>query len=193
MVVDPTSGQFANVFGSVYGAHPITMNFTMPTGFHEAHQVTAQGTDENGWKVSNLVEVARNGWLTADKVTSSELPDFNPDKDKRGPINVGVALERIYGKKGQRIVVMGNGNFLSNTFIANYGNLDFGVNIVNWLAGDDNLITIQPMPLKDVNVTIPDSTTGVAIAWTVFHAFQWFFPIGMMVAGFAFWWKRRKA
>jgi hypothetical protein len=193
MVVDPTSGQFANVFGSVYGAHAITMNFTMPTGFHEAHQVTAQGTDENGWKVSNLVEVARNGWLTADKVTGGELPDFNPDKDKRGPINIGVALERTYGKKGQRIVVMGNGNFLSNTFIANYGNLDFGVNIVNWLAGDDNLITIQPMPLKDVNVTIPDSTTGVAIAWTVFHAFQWFLPIGMMIAGFVFWWKRRKA
>jgi hypothetical protein len=126
-------------------------------------------------------------------VTGGELPDFNPDKDKRGPINIGVALERTYGKKGQRIVVMGNGNFLSNTFIANYGNLDFGVNIVNWLAGDDNLITIQPMPLKDVNVTIPDSTTGVAIAWTVFHAFQWFLPIGMMIAGFVFWWKRRKA
>ena len=79
------------------------------------------------------------------------------------------------------------------TFFTNGGNLDLGVNMVNWLAGDDKLITIQPMPLKDINVTIPDTKLGVVIAWIVFHAFQYFIPLGMMIAGFVFWWKRRKA
>jgi len=91
------------------------------------------------------------------------------------------------------VVVMGNANFLSNTFITNGGNLDFGVNIVNWLAGDDSLITIQPMPLKDINVQIPDTRTGVAIAWTVFHGFQYFIPLGFLIAGLLLWWKRRRA
>jgi hypothetical protein len=163
------------------------------TLFPEAHQVTAKGTDENGWKVSNLIEVAPNGWLMSEKLAKDAKPVFNEKKDKKGPINVAVALERIYGKKGQRVVVVGNGNFLSNTFITNGGNLDLGVNMVNWLAGDDNLITIQPMPLKDINVTIPDTDSGRLIAWTVFHAFQYFIPLGMMIAGFYFWWKRRKA
>jgi ABC-type uncharacterized transport system involved in gliding motility auxiliary subunit len=180
-------------FASLYGEHAITKNFMLRTLFPEAHQVTAIGTDENGWKVSNLVEVAPNGWLMAGKLAKDAKPEFNEKTDKRGPINIGVALERIYGKKGQRVVVMGNANFLSNTFITNGGNLDLGVNIINWLAGDDQLITIQPMPLKDINVTIPDSDSGRLVAWTVFHGFQYFLPLAMMIAGFYFWWKRRKA
>ena len=180
-------------FASLYGEHAITNNFMLRTLFPEAHQVTAQGTEENGWKVSNLVEVAPNGWLASTKLAKDAKPTFNEKTDKRGPINIGVALERTYGKKGQRIVVMGNGNFLSNTFITNGGNLDFGINIINWLAGDDKLITIQPMPLKDINMTIPDTDSGRVIAWTVFHAFQYFIPLALMIAGFYLWWKRRKA
>jgi ABC-type uncharacterized transport system involved in gliding motility auxiliary subunit len=180
-------------FASLYGEHAITNNFMLRTLFPEAHQVTAQGTEENGWKVSNLVEVAPNGWLASTKLAKDAKPTFNEKTDKRGPINIGVALERTYGKKGQRIVVMGNGNFLSNTFITNGGNLDFGINIINWLAGDDKLITIQPMPLKDINMTIPDTDSGRVIAWTVFHAFQYFIPLALMITGFYLWWKRRKA
>lgn len=180
-------------FASLYGEHPITTNFMLRTLFPEAHEVTAKGTEENGWKVSNLVEVAPNGWLSSKKLAKDEKPVFNEAKDKRGPINIGVALERVYGKKGQRVVVIGNANFLSNTFITNGGNLDLGVNIVNWLAGDDQLITIQPMPLKDINVSIPDTATARMVAWTVFHGFQYFIPLGFLVAGFYFWWKRRKA
>ena len=180
-------------FASLYGEHAITNNFMLRTLFPEAHEVIAHGNDDNGWKVSNLVEVAPNGWLTSDKLAKDVKPVFNEKKDKKGPINIGVALERTYGKKGQRVVVMGNGNFLSNTFITNGGNLDLGVNMVNWLAGDDKLITIQPMPLKDINVTIPDTDSGRIIAWIVFHGFQYFIPLGMMIAGFYLWWKRRKA
>jgi len=197
IALDMASAQYGAdarvAFASLYGEHAITKNFMLRTLFPEAHEVTAKGTDANGWKVSNLVEVAPNGWLAAAKLAKDAKPEFNEATDKRGPINIGVALERTYGKKGQRVVVMGNANFLSNTFITNGGNLDFGVNIVNWLAGDDSLITIQPMPLKDINVQIPDTKMGVVTAWTVFHGFQYFIPLGFLIAGFFLWWKRRKA
>lgn len=197
IAMDMASAQYGAdarvAFASLYGEHAITKNFMLRTLFPEAHEVTAKGTDENGWKVSNLVEVAPNGWLASAKLAKDAKPEFNEAKDKRGPINIGVALERTYGKKGQRVVVMGNANFLSNTFITNGGNLDFGVNIINWLAGDDSLITIQPMPLKDINVTIPDTRMGVVTAWIVFHSFQYFIPLGLMIAGFVLWWKRRRA
>jgi len=197
IAMDMASAQYGAdarvAFASLYGEHPITTNFMLRTLFPEAHEVTAQASDENGWKVSKLIEVAPNGWLTSAKLAKDAKPEFNEATDKRGPINIGVALERTYGKKGQRVVVMGNGNFLSNTFITNGGNLDLGINIVNWLAGDDSLITIQPMPLKDINVSIPDTRMGVVTAWTVFHGFQYFIPIGFMIAGFYLWWKRRRA
>ena len=200
IAVDMTAAQYGAdakvAFASLYGDHPITRNFQLRTLFPEAHEVDAQASDEFGWKVGRLVEVAPNGWLESDKSTAgvkNQKVVFDEKTDKRGPINIGVALEREYGKKGQRVVVMGNANFLSNTFITNGGNLDFGVNIVNWLAGDDKLISIQPMPLKDINMTIPSDATGHAVAWTVFHGFQYFIPLGFFVAGFWLWWKRRKA
>ncbi|HEY8118174.1 MAG TPA: GldG family protein [Methylophilaceae bacterium] len=195
MVLDSSSAQYGAdrkvAFASAYGDHAITKNFMLRTLFPEARKVDAQGTDDNGWKVSNLVYVAPNGWLETGKLDGKET--FDEKKDIKGPINIAVALERIYGKKGQRVVVVGNGNFLSNTFITNGGNLDLGVNIVNWLAGDDRLITIQPKPLKDINVIIPSGAANVFIAWTVFHGYEFFIPLGLLIAGVVIWWRRRKA
>jgi ABC-type uncharacterized transport system involved in gliding motility auxiliary subunit len=200
IAVDMTAAQYGAdakvAFASAYGDHAITRNFQLRTLFPEAHEVDAKASYELGWKVARLVDVAPNGWLESDRIINggkNQKAVFDEKKDKRGPINIGVALERIYGKKGQRVVVMGNGNFLSNTFITNGGNLDFGVNIVNWLAGDDRLITIQPMPLKDINVTIPSDDKNRLIAWSVFHGFQYFIPLAFFIAGFWLWWKRRKA
>ncbi len=200
IAVDMTAAQYGAdakvAFASAYGEHAITKNFQLRTLFSEAHEIDAKASYEFGWKVGRLVDVAPNGWLESEKVVNggkNQKAVFDEKTDKRGPINIGVALERIYGKKGQRVVIMGNGNFLSNTFITNGGNLDFGVNIINWLTGDDSLITIQPMPLKDINVTIPSDDKSRIVAWMVFHGFQYFIPLAFFVAGFWLWWKRRKA
>jgi ABC-type uncharacterized transport system involved in gliding motility auxiliary subunit len=197
IAVDMTAAQYGAdakvAFASFYGDHAITRNFQLRTLFPEAHEVSAVASDEKGWKVAKLVEVAPNGWLEADKILNggkNQKVVFDEKKDKRGPITVGIALERIYGKKGQRIVVMGNANFLSNTFITNGGNLDFGLNIVNWLAGDDKLITIQAMPLKDVNMTIPE---GSIMAKVVGYGTQYVVPAIFLILGILFWWRRKKA
>jgi ABC-type uncharacterized transport system involved in gliding motility auxiliary subunit len=196
-VIDPAEkveGVNENIASaSSYGEHAITRNFMLGTRFSNAHEVNAKGTLDNGWEVSKLIEVSPNGWLESSQVMTNQKPTFDKSKDKPGPINIAVALQRVYGKKGQRVVVVGNGNFLSNTFITNGGNLDLGINMINWLSGDDNLISIQPMPLKDVNVTIPDNQMSFIIAWTVFHSFEYFIPIGFFVLGILFWFKRRKA
>lgn len=200
IVVDRAAEQYGAdpkmAFASQYGDHPITRNFMLRTVFPEAHQVDGQASDDLGWKVGRLIDVAPNGWLESGKIPAGAQNlkvSFDQGKDKSGPINIGVALERQYGKKGQRVVVIGNANFLANTFITNGGNLDLGINIINWLAGDDRLITIQPMPLKDINVTIPATDQGRLVAWSVFHAFQYFIPVGLFVAGLFLWWRRRKA
>ena len=196
-VIDPAEkveGANENIASaSSYGEHAITRNFMLGTRFSNAHEVNAKGTLDNGWEVSKLIEVSPNGWLESSQVMTNQKPTFDKSKDKAGPINIAVALQRVYGKKGQRVVVVGNGNFLSNTFITNGGNLDLGINMINWLSGDDNLISIQPMPLKDVNVTIPDNQMSFIIAWTVFHSFEYFIPIGFFALGILFWFKRRKA
>ena len=196
-VVDPSSSQFGaneNVsFATFYGDHPITKNFMLRTLYNSAHEVSAKGTYENGWEVSKLIEVAGNGWLEGEGKTEAQKLIFDKTKDKKGPINIGIAFNRKFEEKGQRVIVVGNAAFLSNSFITSGGNLDLGINIINWLAGDDQLITIQPMPLKDVNVTIPNDSKSVFLAWIIFHSFQYFIPLALFIAGFGIWFKRRKA
>ncbi len=195
MVVDLSSAQYGAdakvAFASLYGEHAITKNFMLRTLFPEARKVDAQDSYENGWQVTHLIDVAPNGWLEKGKIDGKE--SFDDKQDEHGPINIAVAIERIYGKKGQRIVVVGNGNFLSNTFITNGGNLDLGINMINWLAGDDSLITIQPKPLKDVTMIIPDTDSGRILAWFIFNGFQYFIPLFFVIAGLVIWWRRRKA
>jgi len=186
----PSNGTML-IIASQYGEHAITKNFMLRTFFSEARMVDAQDSYEWGWKVTRLIDVAPNGWLEKGKIDTKV--SFDAKSDVPGPISIAVALERIYGKKGQRVVVVGNGNFLSNTFIANGGNIDLGINIINWLAGDDNLITIQPKPLKDVNMIIPDTDSGRLLAWFIFNGFQYFIPLFFVIAGLVIWWKRRKA
>ncbi|MDC0127042.1 GldG family protein [Methylophilaceae bacterium] len=196
-VIDPSSSQFGaneNVsFATFYGDHPITNSFMLRTLYNGAHEVSAKGTYENGWKVSKLIEVAGSGWLEGKGKKADQKLIFDKTKDKKGPINIGLAFNRKFEEKGQRVIVIGNAAFLSNSFITSGGNLDLGINIINWLAGDEKLITIQPMPLKDVNVTIPNDSKSVFLAWTIFHSFQYFIPVILFIAGFVIWFRRRKA
>ena len=195
MVVDLSATRYGAdakvAFANQYGEHAITKNFMLRTLFPEARMIHAEDSYENGWRVSNLVEVAPNGWLETGKVDGNV--SFDSKKDLPGPINVAVALERKYGEKGQRVVVVGNGNFLANTFLSNGGNLDLGLNIINWLAGDDRLITIQPKPLKDVNVVIPAEGWANLLAQFVFIGFSRILPLVLIVIGVVIWWRRRKA
>jgi len=163
------------------------------TLYSGAHEVSARGTFENGWEVSKLIEVAGNGWLAGDGKIETQKLIFDKKTDKKGPINIGIAFSRKFEEKGQRAIVVGNASFLSNSFITSGGNLDLGINMINWLAGDDQLISIQPMPLKDVNVTIPNDSRSVFLAWTIFHSFQYGIPGALFIAGFAIWFRRRKA
>jgi len=192
-IFDPSSEQFGSTpdltFALRYGDHPITRNFMLRTLFSNPIALNAKGTYENGWEVTELIDVAAGGWLERG---NEKNPTFEEDQDRPGPLNIAVALKREYGEVGQRVVVVGNSEFLSNAFITSGGNLDLGVNLVNWLSGDDKLINIQPMPLKDVNVTIPETRTSFVIAWTIFHSFQYFIPVGLFIGGIWLWLRRRK-
>jgi ABC-type uncharacterized transport system involved in gliding motility auxiliary subunit len=189
LVIDQSAAEFGGdpktAVAVQYGDHPVTENFRIRTSFPEARKVAARGTYENGWQVQDLIHVAPNGWLQNDLKKTS----FNEKQDIPGPINIALSIERKYGKKGQRVVVVGNANFLSNTFIINGGNLDLGLNMVNWLAGDDNLITIQPTLLKDSNLNL----TAESNYKLVFISFQILIPLGLLIFGVFTWWNRRKA
>lgn len=188
VVVDPAlkprSGPPAFAVASGYARHPITNAFRLNTVFPFARQIGAAESDE--WRITPLVDVAPRGWVEAGKLDDKVA--FDKARDIPGPVNIATAFERTVGDRRQRVVVVGSGHFLSNTFLGNGGNLDFGINIVNWLAGDDSLITLQPRPAADSALDI-DQTMLYLIAFT----FLLVLPLAFIVAGGIIWWRRRRA
>jgi len=187
-VVDPTlkprSGPPTFAVASSYARHPITSAFRLNTVFPFARQIGAAESDE--WRITPLVDAAPRGWVEVGKL--DEKVAFDKARDIPGPVNIATAFERSVGDRQQRVVVIGNAHFLSNTFLGNGGNLDFGINVVNWLAGDDSLIAVQPRPAADSALDI-DQTTLYLIAFS----FLLVLPLVFIISGSVIWWRRRRA
>lgn len=185
-VLTPPAGPpvFAVGVAGDYGRHPITNGFTLNTLFPYARQIGAAEND--AWRVTPLIDVARRGWVEAGKLDHSVT--FDRTRDIPGPITVAQAFERSVADRQQRVVVVGTGHFLSNTFLGNGGNLELGMNAVNWLAGADSLIGIQPRPATDSSLDI-DQITLYLIALT----FLLVLPLAFVIIGATIWWRRRRA
>ena len=185
-VLKPPSGAPAFAIGAAgnYGRHPITNGFGLNTLFPYARQISAAESDE--WRVTPFIDVAPRGWVEVGKL--DENVTFDKARDVPGPVTVAQAFERTVGDRQQRVVVVGNSQFLSNSFLGNGGNLDLGINIVNWLSGADNLITVQPRPTADSSLEI-DQITLYLIAF----AFLMVLPLAFVITGTVIWWRRRRA
>ena len=189
VVVDPRAGElkaspaFAVGVAAGYSRHPVTGTLNLNTLFPFSRQIGIIESEE--WRATPLIEVAQRGWVETGKLDGNV--SFDKNRDVPGPVAIAAAFERTVGERQQRAVVVGNGNFLSNTFIGNGGNLDLGVNIINWLAGDDTLISIQPRSAADASLQL-DPVTLYLIAFS----FLIVLPLAFVVTGGVIWWRRRR-
>jgi ABC-type uncharacterized transport system involved in gliding motility auxiliary subunit len=167
-----------------YARHPITHGFRLNTLFPHARQISA--ADDGDWRVTALVEVAQRGWVESGRLDQNV--SFDQARDIPGPVAVAQAFERTVGDRQQRAVVVGSGHFLSNAFLGNGGNLDLGVNMVNWLTGAENLISIEPRPAQDRSLDI-DQVALYLIAFSFLLAL----PLAFALTGIIVWWRRRRA
>jgi ABC-type uncharacterized transport system involved in gliding motility auxiliary subunit len=187
-VVDPDAARLnaspTVAISASYGRHAITDNFRLNTIFPFARQI---GVTEGGdWKISRLVDVAPRGWVEMGKLNGPLA--FDKARDLPGPVSIAVALERNIKDRAQRVVVVGNGHFVSNEFLGNGGNLALATNVVNWLAGDDALITIQPRPARDSSLEL-----GRGAQYVILFGFLIFLPLAFVSTGILIWWRRRKS
>ncbi len=187
VVVDPQAEQLKApitfALGASYGQHVITNSFDYMTVFPFARQITINENPE--WSGVSLVEVAQQGWVETGDLNSEVT--FDQMTDVAGPVSIAVALTRTIQDREQRIVVVGSGHFLANTYLGNGSNLDFGMNLINWLTGDEELIVIQPRPTLDSNLIFTEfELTLIVIVFLIL------FPILFIVSGVTIWWHRKK-
>lgn len=188
VVVDPAANAFkASATLSIafaYGSHPAVRNFGLNTAFPSARRIAVL-ENPAPWQFTPLVEVAQQGWVETGELDGDV--SFDRGQDIPGPVVVAAALEREVSGRQQRVVVTGTGDFLANTHAGLLGNVDLGINLVNWLAGDENLITLQPRKLVDESLEMSQgSLTFIALAFLVG------LPVAFLGTGLMIWWRRRR-
>ena len=187
MIVDPQSrlltGNAAAIVIGRYGSNPIVKNFSDITVFPTACGIEVHKSTK--WKQSVLLDTRDQAWSETGKLGGQVKMDKGVDIP--GPLNVGVALTRDTENGEQRVVVMCDGDFLSNTFLRNRGNLDLGMNIMNWLSHDDAYINIPAVTVADAKL---DLSVAAKDVMTILFALV--FPLLLIGTGLSIWLRRRR-
>lgn len=198
-IVDPTA-QMMNVkdpsFAIVtnYPSHAITRDFQYISIFPKAVGIVHHEVNKN-WTATPFLQTVPRSWSETGVLKGAI--DYNTDKDFVGPLTIGLALTRKdksekenSDKKNstQRIVILGDGDFLSNTYLGNQGNLNIGHNIVNWISNDDSFISIPSSSAVDTQLNLSDLMGAV-----IGLLFLIVLPLGLLISGTFIWYKRRSA
>jgi ABC-2 type transport system permease protein len=82
--------------------------------------------------------------------------------------------------------VVGSSAWAANGFINFNGNSDLALNAINWLASDEDLISIRPKPPTDQHITMTRAQSRMVIVVS-----QFLLPLIVIFFGGFVWWKRR--
>ena len=201
-IVDPTTQalgvsdpRFALV--ADYPNHDITQNIDSLSLFPQSHGLIT--TPVAGWASQRLLQTEARSWSETDKLTGTL--HFDRSKDINGPLTLGIALTRPrpsdkanepQAHKGipapqQRIVVFGDGDFLANAYLGNGANLSLGMNAINWLAHDDELLNIPVRISSDRQLELSPLAQGI-----IGFGFLLVLPLLLGGSGLLIGWQRRK-
>lgn len=154
------------------------------TGFPLSRSIEIKNTDKTG--VQKMFDTSSSSLATS-KLNAPEV-DVRDPNNKKGPLTIAAAGTYNTGKENSqgRFVVIGSSSWADNGFISFNGNSDLALNAVNWLASDEDLISIRPKQQEDRRITM---TKGQLI-W-VRTTSQFLLPLIVVFAGVSVWWKRR--
>jgi len=154
------------------------------TGFPLARSLEVKSTDKS--TVEKLFSSSESSEATS-KLDKRDV-EANDPKNKKGPLTIAVVGTYKTAKQGAqgRFVVMGCSGWAANRFLGFNGNRDLALNTMNWLASDEDLISIRPKEREDRRITM----TRAQMNWVRITS-QFLFPLIVVIAGVTVWWRRR--
>jgi ABC-type uncharacterized transport system involved in gliding motility auxiliary subunit len=187
-----------------YFPHSITNTIRYNTLFPMARGISPLTNDNtvNSWQAEALFNSPGKSWSETGGLKEEMVFDSSAG-DIAGPVTIAVALHRLNNnlknsletKQGddssipagsQRMVVIGDSDFLSDTYIGAGANLNLGLNIFNWLIGDDDFISVEVKPTADTKLTLDDTQLAV-----IGFGFFLVIPIILLSIGFRIWFIRK--
>lgn len=193
MVIDPLVAKLEIedprfVLISDYANHPIAQ---ASSGVMLLPTATAlQSVGEHDWHVTELLRSQPNAWLTLSAVDDENIQSITFDEtlDIAGPLTLGMLLERSSPDAlQQRVAVIGDGDFVANTYLGNAANLDMSIALVEWLTQQEDQLSIPPKLSKDkqLDLSIQQSLV-LAIGFLIV------LPGILFILGLIIWWRRRR-
>jgi len=177
-VADPTVAVVAE-----YPAIEPVADFKLITLFPRAAALAH--VDGAGWNAAPVLRTTANSWRETGMLAGNVKPD---PEDEKGPLVIGYALDRTTENgRTQRAIVVGDGDFASNAFVGNQGNLDLATNIFNWLGRQDALLNIRIKEAPD-NVLNLGRTAQIIIGF----GFLLLAPLALLSTGVAVFVRRRR-
>lgn len=176
------SAHFAIATPDNYRAHPALTGFDFTTLFPLAAGL--EHDPKEPWAATDLIELGGEGWAETGPIEGKV--SFDEGQDRRGPFALATAFTRKQGEREQRVVVVGDGDFLSNSYVGNGGNLNLGLNLVNWLAADEGLVNIPPRTAPDTELKLSRDDSLL-----IGFGFLFVLPAAFAAAGLGVWLRRR--
>lgn len=170
---------------SDYPKHALTHEFDRITLFPQARALRT--VPAGGWQHAPLVRTHDRTWTERDELRGGARIRHDPDQDEiTGPLTLAVAGTRA-GNSNQRMAVVGDGDWLSNAYIGNGGNLDLGLRLFGWLVGDDARMSIAPDRPPDLTVELTRPVVMV-----IGFGFLLVVPALLAGSGLVIWLRRRR-
>jgi ABC-type uncharacterized transport system involved in gliding motility auxiliary subunit len=175
-----------------YESHAITDRFKEMTFFPLTRSIQQAKDVPGGITVESLFKSNENSWGETD-LSKSEA-SFDPDQDLKGPLSLAVAaIKEIRPSSDKepavkaRLVVTGTSSFPINAYFPAQGNGNLFLNIVSWLAQDEDLISIRPKPAEDRRILLSQSQLATVRLISMFVL-----PAIALIAGIIVVWNRRR-
>ena len=157
--------------------HPAAGRLQQPTVFPIAAALRTLGGD---WQAEPLLATAGGQAMAEDYRPGQALPAAG------GPLLLGAALSRERAGREQRVVVIGDGDFLSNRYRGNGDNLQLGLNLIDWLSHSDRLQDSYAHSAPDQLLQLSrGQVLGLGLGFLLV------LPLGCLLLGGWQWWRRR--
>jgi ABC-type uncharacterized transport system involved in gliding motility auxiliary subunit len=175
-----------------YETSPITERFRLNSFFPEARSVQPAKTSIDGVTVSTLFKSMAGSWGKTDLKNSTLT--FNEKTDLKGPLPLALTVSKSIRPADDkqaamtaRMVVVGNSLFAANGFIQGEGNANLFLNMVSWLAQEEDLISVRPKAPEDRKIILSQSQERI-IQWLCLLIL----PGAVLVCGIIVWTRRRR-
>jgi ABC-type uncharacterized transport system involved in gliding motility auxiliary subunit len=156
-----------------YESHNITERFRAMTFFPLTRSIQPDKVAPGGITVNTLFKSDVNSWGETNLKNSQA--SYDPKEDLKGPLSLAVAVMKEIkpaSDKGSsikaRMVVVGTSNFPINSYFENQGNGNLFMNMISWLAQDEDLISIRPKSPEDRRIMMSQSQLSLLRLLVIF-------------------------